>query len=95
MIPFQAACWDDLEKLFGSQGFRLPVDPESQMAVFFADAERKDLLKVQEAAGDVFPLLVVNRFDVAPVILRRFDGSVRIVKQGFSRRGPSKIFQPP
>ena len=43
------------------------------MAVLFADAERKDLLQVQEAAGDVLPLFVVNWFDVAPVVLRFFD----------------------
>jgi hypothetical protein len=77
MVPFQAACGDDLEKLFGSQGFRLPVDPQSQMAVFSADAERKGLLQLQEAADDIFPLFVVNRFDVAPVVLRFFDFPVR------------------
>ena len=60
------------------------------MAVFFADAERKDLLQVEEAAGDVLPLFVVDRFDVAPVVLRLFDFPVRIVKQGFSRRGPGE-----
>ena len=48
------------------------------MAVLFANAERKDLLQVQEAAGDIFPLFVVNWFDVAPMVLRLFDGSVRI-----------------
>ena len=51
---------------------------------------RKDLLEVKEAAGDVFTLFVVNRFDVAPVVLRFFDFSVRIIKQGFSRRGPGE-----
>ena len=78
MVPFQAACGDDPEELFGSQGFCLSVDPESQMAVFFADAERKDLLQVEEAAGDILPLFVVNRFDVAPVVLRLFNFPVRI-----------------
>ena len=53
VVPFQAAGWDDPEELFGGQGFRFSVDRESQMAVFFADAERKDLLQVQEAAGDI------------------------------------------
>jgi hypothetical protein len=78
VIPFKAACGDDPEELFGSQGFRFPVDPESQIAIFFAAAERKDLLQMQEAAGDILPLFVVNRFDVAPVVLRLFDFSVRI-----------------
>ena len=78
MVSFQAACGDDPKKLFGSQGFHLPVDPESHMAVFFANAERKDLLQMEEAAGDVFPLFVVNWFDVAPVVLRLFDFLVRI-----------------
>ena len=82
VVPFQAACGDDPEELFGSQGFRLSVDPESQMAVFFADAKRKDLLQVEEATGDVFPLFVVDRFDVAPVILRLFNVSVRIKRCG-------------
>jgi len=90
VISFQTACADDPEELFGSQGLRLPVDPESQMAVLFADAERKDLFQIEEAAGDVFPLFVVNWFDVAPVVLRLFDFPVRIVKQGFSRRGPGE-----
>ena len=43
------------------------------MAVLFADAERKDLLQMEETADDVFPLFVVNWFDVTPVILRLFD----------------------
>jgi len=68
VISFQAACWDDPEKLFGSQGFRLPVDPESQKAVFFADAEPKDLLQMEEAAHDVLAFFIVNRCDVAPVV---------------------------
>ena len=80
MVPFQAACWDDPEKLFGSQGFRLPVDPESQMAVLFADAEPKDLFEMQKAACDFLPFFVINRFDVAPMVLRFFDLSVRIKK---------------
>jgi hypothetical protein len=78
MVPFRAACGNDPGELFGGQGFRLPVDPESQMAVFFADAERKDLLQMEEAADDVLPLFVVNRFDVAPVVLHLLDGSVRM-----------------
>ena len=78
MVPFQTACGDDPEELFGSEGFRLSVDPESQMAVFFANAERKDLLQMEEAAGDVLPLFVVNRFDVVSVVLRFFDFPVRI-----------------
>ena len=86
MIPFQAAGWDDPEELFRSQGFRLPVDPESQVAVLFADTEPKDFLQVQEAADDILPLFVVNRFDVARVVLRFFNSSVWIVKQDFSRR---------
>jgi hypothetical protein len=49
MIAFHVAGWDDPANLFGSQGFRLSVDPESQVAAFFADAERKDLLRVEEA----------------------------------------------
>ena len=67
--------------LFGGllpQGFRLPVDPESQMTVFSVNSKTKDIFEVQEAAGDVLPFLVVNRFDVAPVVLRFLDGSVRI-----------------
>ena len=92
VISFQAACWDDLEELFGGQGFRLPVDLESQVAVFFADAERKDLLKMQEATDDILPFFVVNGFDVAPVILRLFDFSVWIVKQDFACRGPGQAF---
>ena len=66
MVPFQAACGDDPEKLVGSQGFHLPVYPECWVAVFFVDAEPKDLLQMEEAAGDILPLFVVNRFDVAP-----------------------------
>jgi len=66
MIAFQTACWDDPEELFGSEGFCLSVDAESQVVVFFANAEPKDLFEVQEAADDILPLFVVNRFDVAP-----------------------------
>jgi hypothetical protein len=94
MIAFQAACWDDPEELFGSQGFRLSADPESQMAVFFADAERKDLLQMEEATGDILPLFVVNGLDHASVIVRLFDFSVWIVKEGFSRRGPGQNLPP-
>ena len=61
MVSFQAACGDDPEELVGSQGFRLPTDPESQVAVSFPDTERKDLLQIKEAAGDILPLFVVNR----------------------------------
>jgi len=86
VISFQTACWDDPEELFGSQGFGLSVDPKSQVAVLFADAERKYLLQIEEAADDILPLFVVNRFNVAPVMLRFFDFSVWIVKQDFSRR---------
>ena len=78
MVPFQAACGDDPEKLLRSQGFRLSVDPECQMAVFFANAERKDLLQMQETADGVLPLVVVNRLDVAPVVLHFLDFPVRI-----------------
>jgi hypothetical protein len=78
VVVFQAAGWDDPEELLRSQGFCLSVDPESHVAVLFADAERKDLLQIKEAAGDVLPLFVVNRFDVAPVILRFFDCPARI-----------------
>jgi hypothetical protein len=78
VVPFQTPCGDDLEELFRSQGFGLPVDSESQVAVIFADAKRKDLLDAQEAMGDILPLLVVNRFDIAPVMLRFLNGSVRI-----------------
>jgi hypothetical protein len=46
------------------------------MPVFFA--ERKDLLQVQEATGNVLPLFVVDQFDVAPAVLRFFDFPVRI-----------------
>jgi hypothetical protein len=90
MISFEAACRDDPEKLFGSQGFRLSGDPEGQMVVLFANSECKDLFKVKEATGDVFPLFVVNGFDVAPVVLRLFDFSVGIVKKNLARRGPSE-----
>ena len=45
VIPSQAAGWDDPEELIRSQGFRLSVDPKSQVAVFFADAERTNLLQ--------------------------------------------------
>jgi hypothetical protein len=79
---------------FRSQGFRVPFDPESQMAVSFADAERKDLLQIEEATGDVFPLFVINRFDVSPVILRLLDNSVRIVKNDFACRGPGQDLSP-
>ena len=58
MIPFQAACWNDPEQLVRSEGFGLSVDPESQMAVFFADAERKDLHQMQEATDDILPLFL-------------------------------------
>jgi hypothetical protein len=78
MVPFQTACGDDPEELFGSRGFCLPVDPESQVAVIFADAERKDLLQIEESACDFLPLLVVDRFDVASVVLRLFNFPVRI-----------------
>ena len=61
-----------------SSGVRGSVNPESQVAVFFANAERKDLLQMGEAAGDILPLFVVKRFDVAPVSMRFFDRSVRI-----------------
>ena len=73
MIPFQAACWDDPEELVGSQGFGLSVDPESQMAVFFADAERKDLLQLEEATGDVLSFFVVHGLDHASVMVGLFD----------------------
>jgi hypothetical protein len=36
VIPFQGTRWDDPIELFGSQGFRFSVDPEREMAVFFA-----------------------------------------------------------
>jgi hypothetical protein len=78
MVAFQTACGDDPEKLFRSQGFCLSVDPECQVAVFFADAERKDILEVQKATGDVLPLFVANRCYVVSVILRFLEGSVRI-----------------
>ena len=78
MMSLQAACWDDPEKLLGSQGFCLPDDQESQMAVCFDNAEHKDLLKMKEATGDPLPLFVVNRFDVASVVLRFFEFPVRI-----------------
>jgi len=58
VVPFQAACWDDPEELLGSQGFCLPVDPESQVAVFFPNAERRNLLQLEEAADDIFPLVL-------------------------------------
>ena len=38
------------------------------MAVSLANAECKDLLQIEEAADDVLPLFVVNRFDIAPVV---------------------------
>jgi hypothetical protein len=75
VVPFQAACGDDPEELFGIQRFRLSVDSEGQTAIFFADAEWKDPLQVEEAADDIFPRFVVNRFDVTPVVLRFFNGS--------------------
>jgi hypothetical protein len=50
VVPFQAARWDDPEKLLRSQGFRLPGDPESQVAVLFADAKTKDLFEMQKPA---------------------------------------------
>jgi hypothetical protein len=78
VVPFEAASWDDPEELFGSQGFRFSVDSESQMAVSFPDIERKDLLRLEEAAGDILPFFVVNGFDVAPVILRLLDLPGRI-----------------
>jgi len=78
VVPFQAACGDDPEELFGSQGFGLSVDAEGQMAVLFADAERKDLLQIEEATGDILPLFVVNRCYVAPVKLSFLESSVRI-----------------
>ena len=87
VIAFQAAFGNDPEELFGSQGFGFSVDPDGQVAVFFADVERKDLLQVQEEADDIPSLFVVNWFDVAPVVLRFFEFSVRIVENEFSRRG--------
>jgi hypothetical protein len=78
VLPFQTACWDDPEKLLWSQGFRLPVDPESQVVVVLTNAKDKDLLPMEEAAGDIFPLFGVNRFDVAPAVLGFFDFPVRI-----------------
>jgi hypothetical protein len=44
VVPFQVACGEYPEELLRSQGFRLPVDPESQVAVLFANTERIDLL---------------------------------------------------
>jgi hypothetical protein len=38
------------------------------MAVIFADAERKDLLQMKEAADDILPFLVVNGFDHASMM---------------------------
>ena len=91
MVPFQAACGDDPEELFRSQGYGLSVDLESEMAVFFADTEHKDLLQIiEEATDDILPIFVVNGLDVAPVILRLFDFSVWIVKQDLARRGPGE-----
>jgi hypothetical protein len=49
---------------------------------------------MQETAGDILPLLVVNRFDVAPVVLRFLNSSVRIVKQDFACRGPGQDLSP-
>jgi hypothetical protein len=63
---------DDPDEFFGSERFHLSVDPENQMAVFFAEAERKDLLQMEEAADDVFPLFVVHGLDNASVMVRLF-----------------------
>jgi hypothetical protein len=57
------------------------------MAIFIPEAERKDLLQVQEAAGDFPSLFAVNGFNVVSVILRLLDGSVRIAKNDFACRG--------
>ena len=50
--------------------------------------------RVEEAAGDILPLFVVNGFDHAPVVLHFFDSSVGIVKQGVSRRGSGQYLSP-
>jgi len=78
MISLQAACWDDPEELFRSQGLRLAVDLKSQVAVFFANTEAKDLLQMEEAADDVFPLFAVNGLEHASVMVRLFGFPVRI-----------------
>jgi hypothetical protein len=93
MDSLDAACGDNPEELLRSQGFRLSVDSESQMAVFFGDTEGKDLLQIEETAGDILRLFIVNRYDVAPVVLRFFDFSVRIVKDYLSGRSadPSPV----
>jgi hypothetical protein len=93
VVPFRAARGDDPEEMFGGQEFCLSVDPKGQVAVFFADAEPKDLLQMEEAADNVFPLFVVNRFDVAPAVLRLFNSSVWIVKKDLA--APSRpVFSP-
>ena len=48
---------------------------------------RKDLLQVEEAADDILPFFVVNRFDRCTHGTGLLDFAVRIVKQDFSRRG--------
>ena len=73
MVRFQVARWVHPGELFGSQGFRFPVNPESQVAVFFANAERKDLLQLEEATGDVLSFFVVHGLDHASVMVRLFD----------------------
>jgi hypothetical protein len=67
VISFQADCWDDPEKLFGSQGFRLSEDLESQVAVFFADAEPKDLLQIEGAAAAIVRRSNLNADGPRPV----------------------------
>ena len=60
LISFQADGWDDPEEPFGGQEFRLSVDPESQMVVFFLNSEPKigklqvynmSVFRYQDAAG--------------------------------------------
>ena len=77
MVPFQTACGDDPEELFGKQGFCLSVDLESEMAVVLnADAKIFSRWRRRRAIPSHF-LSSIGLY-VAPVMLRLFGFPVRI-----------------
>ena len=92
MVSFQASRGDDPEELVRRQGFDLSVNPEGQVAVFFPDAEGKDLLKMQEALDDVFPLCIINGFDLAPLVLGLFRAFGLDRKRGLHPQRPWQDF---
>ena len=94
MISGQFTLWEDPSKTLGGDGLKFAVDRRGEMTVLPGKTQAEDLFQIHETIGDFLPLLGVDRFHPAALVLGLLQPASGVIEDDLSRRGTGQDFSP-